>query len=62
MRQFSTEHLVVLALTAALCVAAIRTPRATKPLAVAIGGAYLIELSVRATDGTWGRRPRRCRR
>jgi hypothetical integral membrane protein (TIGR02206 family) len=53
MRQFSTEHLVVLALTAALVVAAIRVPRGRKPLALAIGGAYLIELTVRATDGSW---------
>ena len=55
MRQFSTEHLVVLALTAALVVVAVRAPRALPPkvLAVAIGGAYLIELTVRATDGSW---------
>src|SRR4051794_15937180 len=53
MRQFSTEHLVVLALTAALVVAAIRVPRGRKPLALAIGGAYLIELTVHATDGNW---------
>src|SRR3954449_3659698 len=55
MRQFSTEHLVVLALTAALVAVAIRAPRCVPPkaLAVAIGGAYLIELTVHATDGHW---------
>src|SRR3954469_7089138 len=70
MRQFSTEHLVVLALTAALVAVAIRAPRCVPPkalpgaggpppcvppkaLRVAIGGAYLIDLSVHATDGHW---------
>ena len=55
MRQFSTEHLVVLALTAVACVVAVRAPRLipAKALGVAIGGAYLIELSVHATDGSW---------
>jgi hypothetical integral membrane protein (TIGR02206 family) len=54
-RQFSAEHLVVLALTAAAIVVAVRWPRAMPPraLAVAIGGAFAIEFAVRATDGTW---------
>lgn len=55
MRQLSVEHLVVLALTAAAIVVAIRAPRAIPPkaLAVAIGGAFAIEFAVRATDGSW---------
>lgn len=55
MRQFSTEHVAVLALTAVAIVLAVRTPRVIPPkaLAIAIGGAYAIELAVRATDGSW---------
>jgi hypothetical integral membrane protein (TIGR02206 family) len=55
MRQFSAEHLIVLALTAVAIVLAVRTPRAIPPkaLAVAIGGAFAIEFAVRATDGSW---------
>src|SRR3954463_10662659 len=53
MRQFSTEHVVVLALTLLACVAGARGAIPPRVLAVAIGGAYLIELSVRATDGSW---------
>src|SRR3954454_9679444 len=53
MRQFSTEHLVVLALTSLACVAAARGAIPPRVPAVAIGGAYLIELGVRATDGSW---------
>jgi hypothetical integral membrane protein (TIGR02206 family) len=53
MRQFSPEHVVVLALTAAAVVAAVKRPFPPKPLAVFIGGAFAIELAVRATDGTW---------
>ena len=55
MRQFSPEHVAVLALTLAACAVAVRAPRLLPPkaLAVAIGGAYLIELAVRATDGSW---------
>ena len=54
-RQFSAEHLVVLALTAAAIVVAIKAPRALPPkvLAVAIGGAFAIEFAMRATDGSW---------
>jgi hypothetical integral membrane protein (TIGR02206 family) len=54
-RQFSPEHLAVLALTAALIAIAVKAPRSIPPkvLALAIGGAFLIELSVRATDGSW---------
>ncbi len=55
MRQFSAEHLAVLALTAAAIVVAITRPKAIPPkaLAVAIGGAFAIEFAVRATDGSW---------
>jgi hypothetical integral membrane protein (TIGR02206 family) len=55
MRQFSPEHLAVLALTAIAVAVAIRAPRALPPkaLAVAIGGAYLVELSVRIADRDW---------
>lgn len=55
MRQFSVEHLVVLALTAAAIVVAIRAPKVLPPkaLAVVIGGAFAIEFAVRATDGSW---------
>jgi hypothetical integral membrane protein (TIGR02206 family) len=55
MRQFSPEHLAVLAVMTALIVLAVSVPRTVPPkaLAVAIGGAYLIELTVRATDGSW---------
>ncbi|MDA0183720.1 TIGR02206 family membrane protein [Solirubrobacter phytolaccae] len=55
MRQFSVEHLVVLALTVAAIVVAIKAPKAIPPkvLAVAIGGAFAIEFAVRATDGSW---------
>ncbi|MDA0136322.1 YwaF family protein [Solirubrobacter deserti] len=52
MRQFSAEHLVVLALTAAAIVVAVKVPR-PKVLAVLIGGAFAIEFAVRATDGSW---------
>jgi hypothetical integral membrane protein (TIGR02206 family) len=55
MRQFSPEHLAVLAITAVAIAAAVGAPRALPPraLAVAIGGAYLVELSVRIADGDW---------
>lgn len=55
MRQFSPEHLIVLTLTAAAIVLAVRTPRLIPPkaLAVLIGGAFAIEFAVRATDGSW---------
>ena len=55
MRQFSAEHLSVLALTAAAISVAISHPRAIPPkaLAVVIGGAFAIEFAVRATDGSW---------
>jgi hypothetical integral membrane protein (TIGR02206 family) len=53
MRQFSTEHLVVLALTALACVAAVQGRVPPRVLGVAIGGAYLVELTVHATDGSW---------
>jgi hypothetical integral membrane protein (TIGR02206 family) len=55
MRQLSMEHLVVLALTAVAVVLAVRTPQRIPPkaLAVLIGGAFAIELAVRATDGSW---------
>jgi hypothetical integral membrane protein (TIGR02206 family) len=54
-RQFAPEHLAVLAVMAALIALAIRAPRTLPPkaLAVAILGAYLVELTVRATDGDW---------
>jgi hypothetical integral membrane protein (TIGR02206 family) len=53
MRQFSTEHLVVLALTAVGCFLAEQARIPPRVLGVAIGGAYLIELTVHATDGSW---------
>jgi hypothetical protein len=54
MRQFSPEHLVVLALTAAAVVVAIARPAAIPPraLAILIGGAFAVEFAVRATDGS----------
>ncbi len=55
MRQFSPEHLIVLALTAAAVATAIARPGAIPPkaLAIVIGGAFAIEFAVRATDGSW---------
>jgi hypothetical integral membrane protein (TIGR02206 family) len=55
MAQFSTEHLVVLALTAVAIAIAVTRPRLVprRALAVAIGAAYTVELTVHATDGNW---------
>ena len=55
MRQFSAEHLVVLALTAILVAVAVVAPRFLPPrvLAVAIGGAFAVEFAVNATNGSW---------
>jgi hypothetical integral membrane protein (TIGR02206 family) len=55
MRQFSTAHLIVLALTAVLIAVAVVAPRLwpARGLAAAIGGAFAIEFAVNATDGTW---------
>jgi hypothetical integral membrane protein (TIGR02206 family) len=54
-RQFSLEHLVVLALMTVLIALAIAAPRTIPPkaLALAVGGAFLLELTVRASDGSW---------
>ena len=54
-RQFSTEHLVVLALTAVAVAVAVVRPRLIPPraLAVWIGGAYLIEFTAHVTSGQW---------
>jgi hypothetical integral membrane protein (TIGR02206 family) len=55
MRQFSAEHLAVLALTALAIAVAVRAPRALPPraLAVLIAGAFGVELTVNATNGSW---------
>jgi hypothetical integral membrane protein (TIGR02206 family) len=55
MRQFSAEHLAVLALTAVAICAVVVVPRAVPPrvLAVAIAGAFVVEFAVNATDGSW---------
>jgi hypothetical integral membrane protein (TIGR02206 family) len=55
MRQFSPEHLAVLAVTAVAIAVAVRAPRALPPkaLGLAIGAAYALELTVHITDGAW---------
>jgi hypothetical integral membrane protein (TIGR02206 family) len=54
-RQFSTEHLVVLALMALAIAVAVKAPQLMPPkaLAVTIAAAFIVEYSVNATDGTW---------
>ena len=55
MRQFSTEHIAVLVLTAAAVLVAVRAPGRlpARVLAVVIGGAFAVELTVNATNGSW---------
>jgi hypothetical integral membrane protein (TIGR02206 family) len=57
-RQFSPEHLVVLALMTVAIVAAVARPKTLPPkaLAVVIGGAYAIELGTKivSRDFDWG--------
>jgi len=53
--QFSTEHIAVLALMAIAIAVAVKAPRFMPPklLAVAIGGAFVVEYGANALDGTW---------
>ncbi len=55
MRQFSDQHLAVLALTALAVAVAILKPRVLSPraLALLIGGAFAVEITINATDGSW---------
>jgi hypothetical integral membrane protein (TIGR02206 family) len=53
--QFSVAHIVVLVLMALAIAVAVKAPRFLPPkvLAVAIGGAFLVEYGANALDGTW---------
>jgi hypothetical integral membrane protein (TIGR02206 family) len=55
LEQFSVEHIVVLVLMAIAIAVAIGAPRWLPPrvLAVAIGGAFVLEYASNALDGTW---------
>jgi hypothetical integral membrane protein (TIGR02206 family) len=55
MRQFSAEHIAVLVVTAVAVAVAVRAPRALprRALAVLIAGAFAVELTVNATNGSW---------
>jgi hypothetical integral membrane protein (TIGR02206 family) len=55
LEQFSIAHLVVLALMAIAIAVAVTRPRLIPPevLAVAIGGAFVVEYGANALDGTW---------
>ena len=55
MRQFSTEHVAVLALTAIGIAVAVTRPKALAPkaLAAVIGVAFAAEYLLNATDGSW---------
>ena len=55
MRQFSAEHIAVLVLMALAIAVAVKAPRFMPPrlLAVAIGGAFVVEYASNALDGTW---------
>ena len=55
MSQFSREHIVVLVVTALAVAVAILRPRWIPPraLALLIGGAFAVEITVNATDGSW---------
>jgi hypothetical integral membrane protein (TIGR02206 family) len=53
--QFSVAHIVALVLMALAIAVAVKAPRFLPPkvLAVAIGGAFLVEYGTNALDGTW---------
>jgi hypothetical integral membrane protein (TIGR02206 family) len=55
LEQFSVAHIAVLALMAIAIAVAVRAPRyvPAKLLAVAIGGAFVVEYASNALDGTW---------
>jgi hypothetical integral membrane protein (TIGR02206 family) len=55
LEQFSVAHIIALAGMAIAIVVAIQAPRLMPPklLAVAIGGAFVVEYGANALDGTW---------
>jgi hypothetical integral membrane protein (TIGR02206 family) len=55
LEQFSVAHIAALALMAIAIAVAVKAPRLMPPklLAVAIGGAFVVEYGANALDGTW---------